>query len=183
MRMSLAAASCGAVGALVSALFFVAGALASGEGAPAAGATPSVDDAKAASIPGVSNIARARTNYGLNCQGCHLASGAGAPGRVPDMVGFVSRFLGAPGGREYLGRVPGVTNAAVDDQDLAELVNWTLYTFDPEHIPADFRPYTAEDIALYRRQSFTVEADVVRRRLLRELAAAAQKNEQPTDHR
>lgn len=141
----------------------------------------STDDARAApqsnsrfgAMRGVTSEARARLNYALNCQGCHLGDGAGMPGRVPAIAGFVSRFLSAPGGREYLVRVPGVTNAAVNDEELAEIANWMLYTFDPQHLPDDFAPYTEKEIAAGRAHPYTVEAADIRRRLL-----AALKNEQ-----
>jgi len=127
---------------------------------------------QAPAMPGVSNIGRAQTNYALNCQGCHMASGAGTPGRVPKMAGFVSKFLEVEGGREYLTRVPGFTYAAISDEELAELANWTLYTFDPGHIPDDFAPFTTEEIARNRPHSLTIKAAGQRARLLNEMAGS-----------
>lgn len=126
----------------------------------------------AALFKGVENAARAKMNYALNCQGCHLASGAGMPGKVPNMIDTVSRFLHASGGREYIARVPGMTNAAVSDEELAELANWTLYTFDPAHVPEDFEPYTAREIARFRRAALVSAAAAERARLLKALDSA-----------
>jgi len=134
-------------------------------------------------MPGVSNIGRARTNYALNCQGCHMASGVGTPGRVPKMAGFVSTFLEAEGGREYLVRVPGITNAAISDEELAELANWMLYTFDPGHIPDDFSPFTTEEIARNRPHSLTIEAGRQRARLLNEMAGLSDEKADPADRK
>ena len=58
-------------------------------------------------------------DYALNCQGCHRADGTGTPGSVPPLAGSVGKFLRVPGGREYLGRVPGVAQAPLDDAALA----------------------------------------------------------------
>ena len=52
------------------------------------------------------NTQRARVDYMLNCQGCHLPDGDGA-GDVPRMKNFVGNFLKVPGGRAFLVQVPG----------------------------------------------------------------------------
>ena len=95
------------------------------------------------------NDQRARIDYMLNCQGCHLPDGDGA-GDVPRMKGFVGNFLKVPGGREFLVQVPGSANAALDDERLAELLNWMLLEISGDELPADFQPYTAEEVAQYR---------------------------------
>jgi mono/diheme cytochrome c family protein len=100
----------------------------------------------------------------LHCQGCHLDDGRETPGTIPALLG-VGRFLSVEGGREFLVQVPGVSLSVIDDQDLAELVNWMLYRFSPEGIPADFEPYTAEEVARYRRSPL-VEVETVRARLI-----------------
>lgn len=97
------------------------------------------------------------TNYQLQCAGCHLGSGEGAPRNdTPRMSGFVGNFLRVEGGREFLVRVPGVAQAALSDAQIAELLNWIL---DPQHgmagasTPADFRPYSAEEVGKVRRNA------------------------------
>lgn len=91
------------------------------------------------------------THYVIHCQGCHLADGAETPGKVPGLAGQVAVFLRTPDGRAYLGRVPGVANAALSDAELAALLDWTLRRFDAAHVPPDFTPYTAEEIGALRR--------------------------------
>ena len=111
---------------------------------------------------GVDDPLRARTNYMLNCQGCHGADGAGnAAAEVPRMKDFVGNFLRVPGGREFMVRVPGSANAALSDAELAELLNWLLPRISPDEMPADFVPYDASEVARLRR---VPETDVAGRR-------------------
>jgi Cytochrome c len=90
-------------------------------------------------------------DYTLNCQGCHRADGTGTPGSVPALAGSVARFLGVPGGREYLSRVPGVSQAGLDDAALAEVLNWMVDHFDHEHVPAGFVKFTAAEVGPLRK--------------------------------
>ena len=106
-------------------------------------------------------------DYTLNCQGCHRADGTGTPGSVPALQGSVARFLAAPGGREYLARVPGVAQAALDDAALAAVLNWLLEHFDRDHVPSGFTPYSAEEVARLRKQPL-VDVEGTRARLLGE---------------
>jgi mono/diheme cytochrome c family protein len=94
-------------------------------------------------------------DYMLNCQGCHRADGAGTPGGVPALAGHVARFLSVAGGREYLVRVPGVSQSVLDDERLAALLDWLLARFDAPHLPADFRTYAPAEVAALRRHPLT----------------------------
>ena len=49
---------------------------------------------------------RAKTNYILNCQGCHQADGSGLTDNVPSMRGFAGKFLQVPGGQGFPGPSP-----------------------------------------------------------------------------
>ena len=107
----------------------------------------------AGELPGVENENRARINYMLNCQGCHGAHGAGTvDGAVPTMKDFLANFLTIEGGRAFLVRVPGSANAPLPDTELAEVLNWMLLTMSPAQVPADFRPYAGDEVALWRSQ-------------------------------
>ena len=123
---------------------------------------------------GVSNPALARQNWILKCQGCHRPDATGTAQTTPAMAGVVAKFLHVPGGREYLGRVPGVATAPVGDAELADLLNWTLYRFDGAHVPADFKPYTAEEVGKLRRAPLRTEAPVVRAALMAKINALAE---------
>jgi mono/diheme cytochrome c family protein len=104
--------------------------------------------------------------FALNCQGCHRADGTGTPGSVPALADSVARFLAVPGGREYLVQVPGVAQAPLDDTTLAAVVNWMLTRFDAQHVPKDFQPYSADEIA-HLRKSPLVDVEKIRASLLK----------------
>ncbi len=98
----------------------------------------------------VRNVDKARVDYMLNCQGCHLPEGRGIPGVVPVMKDYVGNFLRVRGGREFLVQVPGSANAALDDAALADLLNWVLVTMSPEQLPAGWVPYTGTEVSKLR---------------------------------
>jgi len=89
-------------------------------------------------------------NYILHCQGCHLENGAGTPEKVPALKNEVGRFLHVPGGREFLIQVPGTSQSALTDTEVAAVLNWILENFSREELPVDFVPYTTEEISRYR---------------------------------
>ncbi len=104
-------------------------------------------------------------DYLLHCQGCHLPDGSGKPGAVPSLVDSMGRFLEVPGGREFLVRVPGSAQAALDDAALAELLNWMIRRFGPTRVAADFEAYAAPEVGRLRREPLT-DVAATRRALL-----------------
>jgi cytochrome c553 len=135
---------------------------------PATGAAPAP-----AAPAGVENAQRAWQNWTLNCQGCHRFDGSGSDATAPGIAGTVAKFLLVPGGREYLIRVPGVATSPLSDADLAEVMNWMLWRFDKEHLPASFQPYTAAEVAPLRARPLRLEASQMRSSLLSQAEAAA----------
>jgi len=133
----------------------------------AAGAAAAIGTA----MPGVPNPQRAHINWMIKCQGCHRPDGEGSPTSAPAMAGQVARLLAVPGGRQFIGQVPGVATAALPDDQLAELLNWTLQRFDAQHVPAGFRPYTTEEIRKLREKPLRIEAAATRARLVADLEA------------
>ena len=115
----------------------------------------------AGTASGADDAARARVDYALNCQGCHLARGEGFTGKVPRMTDFVGYFLHSDDGRAFLIQVPGVASSPLNDADTARLMNWMLVEFSAAQLPEDFRPYTVDEVAALRRQP---ETDPNRRR-------------------
>jgi cytochrome c551/c552 len=109
-------------------------------------------------------------NYMLQCQGCHRADGGETPGSVPPLAGLVARFLGVPGGREYLVRVPGSAQSPLADAELAELLNWIVQRFGPAEAAAGSAPFTEGEVARVRRPPLT-HVGAVRRTLLEQLEA------------
>ena len=89
-------------------------------------------------------------NYMLHCQGCHLPEGIGHPGLVPQLKHNVGNFLTVDGGRAYLVQVPGSAQSTLSDAELAEVLNWLIPAFDPEHTPPAFQGFTADEVAGYR---------------------------------
>jgi hypothetical protein len=119
-----------------------------------------------------SAVARAgppEIDYMLHCQGCHRADGAGTPGSVPAFEGSVARFLGVPGGREFLVRVPGSAQSGLDDAALAQLLNWIVNRFGPAADAAAAAPYTAAEVARFRHPPL-VDVDGVRAGLVAAMA-------------
>jgi hypothetical protein len=109
----------------------------------------------------------------LECQGCHLSDGRGAPGRVPDLRDSVGRFLAVPGGREYLVRVPGAAQSPLGDAELAGVLNWMIRRFGPAEVAAAFQPFSAPEVGRLR-QAPLPEVDSVRGNLVQLMRAPAQ---------
>ncbi|WP_419710066.1 cytochrome C [Pseudomonas sp. NFX224] len=95
-------------------------------------------------------------NYQLQCAGCHLGDGTGsAANDTPRMKGFVGNFLKVPGGREFLVRVPGMSQSALNNAQLADLLNWLMREdgMAGKSMPADYQPYSAEEVATLRAKT------------------------------
>lgn len=119
--------------------------------------------------PGVASLQRGEENYMLQCRGCHRPDGSGSPDTTPSLAGTVASFLKIDGGRQYLGQVPGVATAPLDDAELAELLNWTLFRFDRANIPSNFVAFTAVEVGRLRHTPLRTEAPRIRAQLIREL--------------
>jgi mono/diheme cytochrome c family protein len=91
-----------------------------------------------------------QTIFTLNCSGCHGAGGLGVPEVGIPNLNDAGRFVGTKLGREYLVQVPGLSQSRLDDATAARLLNWILRKFSANRLPADFTPYTAEEVTRYR---------------------------------
>jgi len=91
-------------------------------------------------------IADPRTDYLLYCRGCHLINGTGVPPEVPTLVNDIGKLVAIPGGREYIVRVPGVSQTAMNNDELAAVLNWVLAEFNADTTPENFAPYTSEEV-------------------------------------
>lgn len=92
-------------------------------------------------------------NYQLQCEGCHLGDGTGsAANDTPKMKGFVGNFLKVDGGREFLVRVPGVSQSALNNAQVADLLNWMMRAdgIAGGSAPQDYRPYSEAEVAEIR---------------------------------
>jgi hypothetical protein len=110
--------------------------------------------------------ASARTDYMLNCMGCHMKDGSETPGKVPALKGEVSKFLHVEGGRVFLIQVPGTSQSRLSNGETAEVLNFIVRTFDPAHLPRDFQPFTSDEVATHRQH--TLIDPMKRRRALAE---------------
>jgi cytochrome c553 len=111
-------------------------------------------------------------SYMLYCQGCHGDHAQGVPGKVPPLAGSLALFMRSAAGRDYLLRVPGAANSALDDAQLTAVLNWLAASFPPAGVttPAP-EPFTVAELAKARRSPL---ANVREKRLevLRALAAS-----------
>ena len=135
-----------------------------------AGLLASAGTAGQPAMPGVASPAQARVDYMLKCQGCHQPDGSGNIANTPPLKDTVARFLHVPGGREFLGRVPGVASTDLGDARLAQLLNWTIYRFDPGHVPTGFEPYTEAEVARLRADPLRLERAGLRAALVSRMA-------------
>jgi mono/diheme cytochrome c family protein len=88
--------------------------------------------------------------YTLNCWGCHQPHAEGIPGTVPRLAHSMGYFLELPEGRTYLVQVPGVANSPLNDEQIVEVLNWLLITFNKNELPKDFKPYTLDEVRKLR---------------------------------
>lgn len=109
----------------------------------------------------------------MECQGCHLSDGNGL-NSIPALHNHVAKFLGVPGGREYLVQVPGVAFSSLSDQDATSVLNWMLWNFGPVDAARKSVPYTVEEVAVLRKAPLT---DTTRTRA--ELLLLMQQSESP----
>ena len=125
----------------------------------------------AAAVAAEVNPQRAQFNYQMSCQGCHAPDGSGASA-VPRMRGAVGMFLDLPEGREYLVRVPGSAVSALEDAELAEVLNWIVQEFAGESLTAPFEPYSAHEVGRLRQQPLN-EVVQYRAQLIARIASAS----------
>lgn len=115
------------------------------------------------------NEKRARIDYILHCSGCHDMDGSGHPGKgipsFPDQIGY---FAAIPEGRAMLMQVPGLLNSGLDDARAAAVTTWLVRQFAGVSLPADFKPYTAEEARRYRA-SRPADINGLRNRLYRQI--------------
>lgn len=116
-------------------------------------------------------LASPHSDYMLNCMGCHLADGRGAPSAgIPRFAGRIGYYLETAEGRAYLAQVPGAADSPLDDQALAGVLNWIVEYFAAESLPADFERYEAKEVGRYRSNR-PLEIDALRERLSAEIDA------------
>jgi mono/diheme cytochrome c family protein len=116
-------------------------------------------------------LPRAVRIYAENCQGCHGFKGVSVT-EIPTLAGRVGYFARSAEGRKYLVQVPNVALNPSSDEDIANMMNWFLTTYSRAQLPQDFQPYSAEEVALLRKER--IDAPAVRRRVIAQLVASGQ---------
>jgi mono/diheme cytochrome c family protein len=96
------------------------------------------------------DVDRVHFNYQMSCQGCHTPDGVGAR-NVPRLKDHVGIFTTTTAGREYLVRVPGSATSALNDEDLAAVLNWIVVEFSGSSVNHAFEPYTADEVGRLRQ--------------------------------
>lgn len=97
------------------------------------------------------NTDRAKFNYQMFCQGCHTPDGTGGKS-VPKIKNYIGYFLQNQVAREYLVRVPGSANSSLNDEQLAEVLNWMIIELGGESVPKSVQYYTTNEVAKLRQQ-------------------------------
>lgn len=104
-------------------------------------------------------ITRAQTNYTMACGGCHGLLGVAADESIPRLRDKVGTFMCTQEGREYLIRLPNIAFANLDDEELAEMMNFVVFGLGGESVgdAASTRPFTADEVGSLRKTSLKGE--------------------------
>jgi mono/diheme cytochrome c family protein len=126
-----------------------------------------------AAVGGSAN-ASGESVFASHCTVCHQASGKGIPGMYPPLADTIGRYVSRPNGRAYLVHVVnfGLTGPIsshgatfnglmqpwpqLHDEEMAAVLNYVLTKFNRAVLPADFKPYTAAEVASYRGKPMTL---------------------------
>lgn len=106
--------------------------------------------------------------FASNCASCHQANGQGIAGAFPPVAGHLPDLVRADrtypvklllnglqgaitvNGTSYNGQMPAWSH--LSDEELAAVLNYAVTAWDePEALPADFVPYTADEFAAERQ--------------------------------
>jgi len=88
--------------------------------------------------------------YQLHCSACHSPDGSG-DGRIVPSLRELGPLLDAPGGRDYLIRVPGVAQAPLESARLAALLGWVLTELSGVN---NVEAFTEREVEMLRRRPF-----------------------------
>ena len=92
-----------------------------------------------------------RTNYLLYCSGCHRPTGEGKAPNVPTLVNELGRMMSVEEMRGHLVRIPGASQAPINDNELTDVINWVLIEFNSETLPENFRELSYEEVTDARK--------------------------------
>jgi hypothetical protein len=101
-------------------------------------------------VPPMTQMSPAQSHYLESCGGCHGIQGVSSRQDIPQLRGFVGRYLCTQAGREYLVRLPNVAFANMDDELLAKVMNFVVFGLGDGSAPADARAYSPGEVAALR---------------------------------
>lgn len=107
------------------------------------------------------NADNGHKNYLLHCRGCHTPTGAAIPAINMPSLHELGPLLGSDEGRQYIVQIPGVAHTPLDDEEVAEVLNWIVKNFNAEAFTSGFKLFTASEVAQARGN---IEADPRKRR-------------------
>lgn len=106
--------------------------------------------------------------FAKRCAVCHQPNAQGVPGVYPPIHETLGHFMATESGRQYLGEVLafGLAGAIavggqryvgqmklappLPDQEIADVLNYVLTTFNGASLPADAAAFSADEIAALR---------------------------------
>jgi hypothetical protein len=86
---------------------------------------------------------------------------------VPSLRGTLSRISKGELGRDYVLRVPGVTQSSLSPAELAEVLNWAITEFSDAGTAQEVRPFTATEVESARSRPL-LEIGTTRAKVLKE---------------
>ena len=126
-----------------------------------------------ATLSGVANAGGVDL-FNSHCAICHQGNAAGVPGMYPPLADSIGNYVRVPAGRAYLVHVVafGLTGPisvhgqtyvglmqswpGLSDEEIAEVLNYILDTFNSKLIPRDFKPLTADEVKNYRATTVSI---------------------------
>lgn len=94
----------------------------------------------------------AQSHYLEGCGGCHGIQGTSSKQDIPQLRGLVGRYLCTTAGREYLVRLPNVAFADMNDELLAQVMNFVVFRLGEGSAPADAVAYSPREVAALRHK-------------------------------
>ncbi len=106
----------------------------------------------AALMAGNARADQAQDDYQLHCMGCHGEDARGLSNQVPSLRESLGWLISSARGREFIQRVPGVSQSALNSERLAALLNWMVDSYADSTAARRSPPFTAREIEHLRRQ-------------------------------
>ncbi|HEX7792201.1 MAG TPA: hypothetical protein VF467_16930 [Afipia sp.] len=101
-------------------------------------------------VPPARSLDTVQSSYVEHCGGCHGIQGSSFPARVPRLRGRAGFFLCTAETRQYLLRLPNVALASMDDQRLADTMNFVVFGLGGTSAIVGAPRFTASEVARER---------------------------------